>query len=378
MTKAPPGANAPDKNLGRKTPAKRIGILTSGGDCAGLNAIIRAVVYSATRLGWEVVGIEDGTAGLLVRPMRYKVLTREMFDTAVMRLGGTILGTTNKGNPFKFPMADGTFKDRSQEIIDGFKELGLESLIGIGGDGSMAILKTLANRGNIKLICIPKTIDNDVGMTEFSVGFVTASYVATEALDRLQPTAASHDRVMVLEVMGRDAGAIAMSAGIAGGADVILIPEIPYDIDKVVEKIREVREEENRNFALVVVSEAVRTVEGKTQQIEHTDGEKRYGGIGNYIGTQIAAKTGFETRVTVLGHVQRGCAPVPEDRLIAAAFGVHAVGLVANGKYDRMVAWSNREVIDVAIDDAIKSQQEVDLNGALVKTARALGICLGD
>src|SRR4051812_42519387 len=316
-----------------KTPAKkRIGILTSGGDCAGLNAVIRSVVYAATRLGWEVIGIEDGTAGLLIQPNRYKILTREMFDTAVMRLGGTVLGTTNKGNPFKFPMPDGTFKDRSQEIIDGFKELGVESLIGIGGDGSMAILQNLAKRGNIKLICIPKTIDNDVGKTEFSVGFVTASYVATEALDRLQPTAASHDRVMVLEVMGRDAGAIAMSAGIAGGADVILIPEIPYDINKVVAKINDVRESEGRNFALVVVSEAVRTIDGKALQVQHIGGEKRYGGIGHYIGDQIAEKTGFETRVTVLGHVQRGCAPIPEDRLIAAAFGVHAVELVAAGK----------------------------------------------
>jgi len=366
------------ENKPAKTPKKRIGILTSGGDCAGLNAIIRAVVYAATRLGWEVVGIEDGTAGLLVRPMRYKVLTRQMFDATIMRLGGTILGTTNKGNPFKFPMPDGTFKDRSGEIIDGIKELGIESLIGIGGDGSMAILKTLANRGKFNLICIPKTIDNDVGMTESSVGFDTAAYVATEALDRLQPTAASHDRVMVLEVMGRDAGAIAMTAGIAGGADVILIPEIPYNIDKVVQKIKDVREEEGRNFALVVVSEAVKTADGKGMQVEHADGEKRYGGIGNYIGNQIAAKTGFETRVTVLGHVQRGCAPIPGDRLIAAAFGVHAVKLVAEGKRDRMVAWSNREVIDVAIEDAIASQQAVDLDGALVRTARSLGICLGD
>ncbi len=361
-----------------KTGQKRIGILTSGGDCAGLNAVIRSVVYAAERLGWEVIGIEDGTAGLLDRPVRYRVLTRRMFDATVMRLGGTILGTTNKGNPFKFPLPDGTFKDRTQDIIDGFKDLGIEALIGIGGDGSMAILKTLAERGGIKLVCIPKTIDNDVGKTENSVGFVTAAYVATEALDRLQPTAASHDRVMVLEVMGRDAGAIAISAGIAGGADVILIPEIPYDINKVVAKIRDVRDNENRKFALVVVSEAVKTADGKALQVEHAGGQKRYGGIGHYIGDQIAQKTGFETRVTVLGHVQRGCAPIPEDRLIAAAFGVHAVELVAAGKFDRMVAWSNRQVIDVPIADAIASQQEVDLGGALVKTARSLGICLGD
>jgi 6-phosphofructokinase 1 len=357
---------------------KRIGILTSGGDCAGLNAIIRAVVHAATGKGWEVVGIEDGTAGLLVRPMRYKVLTKDMFDTTIMRLGGTILGTTNKGNPFQFPMPDGTLKDRSDEIIDGLKELGVEALIGIGGDGSMAILRTLAQRGTFNLVCIPKTIDNDVNKTETSVGFETALYVATEALDRLQPTAASHDRVMILEVMGRDAGNIALSTGIAGGADVILIPEIPYNLDSIAAKIGKVREEEGRNFALIVVSEAVRTVDGSALQVEHHGGEKRYGGIGHYLGEKIAAKTGSETRVTVLGHVQRGSSPIPSDRLLAAAFGVHAVDLVAQGKFDRMVGWSNRQVIDVPIEEAIASYQAVDVEGTLVHTARLLGICLGD
>ncbi len=357
---------------------KRIGILTSGGDCAGLNAALRAVVYAAIRLGWEVIGIEDGTAGLLTRPMRYKFLTREMFDTTIMRLGGTILGTTNKGSPFRMPMPDGSVRDCSDLIIAGIQELGLEALIGIGGDGSMDILKRLTKQGKFNLVCIPKTIDNDVGKTERSVGFETAAFVATEALDRLQPTAASHDRVMVLEVMGRDAGNIAISSGIAGGADVILIPEIPYSIAKVAQKIISVREEEGRNFALVVVSEAVRTVDGDALKVEHVGGEKRYGGIGHYLGERIAETTGFETRVTVLGHVQRGCAPIHSDRVIAAAFGVHAVELVAAGKFDRMVAWSNRGVIDVPIEDAIASYQAVDLNGALVRTARALGICLGD
>ena len=357
---------------------KRVGVLTSGGDCAGLNAVIRAVVHAATRLGWEVIGIEDGTAGLLTRPLRYRVLTRDMFDTSVMRMGGTILGTTNKGNPFQFPMPDGTFKDRSNEIIEGFRELGIESLIGIGGDGSLAILRRLAQQGGIKLIGIPKTIDNDLGKTENSVGFETAVSVATEALDRLQPTAASHDRVMILEVMGRDAGHIALAAGISGGADVILIPEIPYDLSRIAAKIKEVREQEGRNFALVVVSEAVRTAEGGELKVEHHGGEKRYGGIGHYLGEKLAKATGSETRVTVLGHVQRGCSPGAGDRLLATAFGVHAVDLVAQGKSDRMVAWSNRQVIDVAIEDAIAAYQAVDLKGTLVKTARALGICLGD
>lgn len=357
---------------------KRIGILTSGGDCAGLNAAIRAVVYAAAAKDWEVYGIEDGTSGLLSRPVRAKLLTKDMFDTAVMRLGGTVLGTTNKGNPFRFPMPDGTIKDLSDDILEGLRQLNVDALIGIGGDGSMEILRTLAARGKFNLVGIPKTIDNDVGKTESSIGFETACMVATEALDRLQPTAASHDRVMVLEVMGRDAGHIAMAAGIAGGADVILIPEIPYSIDKVAQKIMSVRETEGRNFALVIVSEAVRTSDGAELKVEHHGGEKRYGGIGHYLGERIAAKTGFETRVTVLGHVQRGCAPSASDRLLATAFGVHAVELVAQGKFDRMVAWSNREVIDVPISEAIASYQAVDLKGPLVHTARALGICLGD
>lgn len=357
---------------------KRIGILTSGGDCAGLNAVIRAVVFAAAVKGWEVIGLKDGTAGLLTRPMRYKVLTREMFDTTIMRLGGTILGTTNKGNPFKFPMPDGTFKDRSQEIIDGIRELKLEAVIAIGGDGSMEILRGLSKRGGFNLVTIPKTMDNDVGKTETSVGFETAVYVATEALDRLQPTAASHDRVMVLEVMGRDAGHVALSAGIAGGADVILIPEIPYNLDSIAKKILSLRETEGHNFALVVVSEAVKTMKGAAVHTQHHDGEKRYGGIGYYIGDEIADRTGFETRVTVLGHVLRGSAPIHADRLLASAFGVHAVDLVEQGKFDRMVAWSNRKVIDVPIEEAIASYAVVDLKGPLVHTARALGICLGD
>ncbi len=357
--------------------AKRIGILTSGGDCAGLNAVIRAVVHSAAHLGWETVGILNGTAGLMKDPPRYRVLNPQEMDGTVMRMGGTILGTTNKGNPFAFPMPDGTLKDRSQEIIDGFKKLGVEAVIGIGGDGSFAILRKLAQQGGIKMVGIPKTIDNDIGMTETSVGFDTAVAVATEALDRLQPTAASHDRVMILEVMGRDAGHIALATGIAGGADVILIPEIKYTIENIARKIADLKKN-GRNFGLVVVSEAVKKPDGTPFQVEYFDGEKRYGGIGQYLGTKLAEATGSETRVTVLGHVQRGGAPTFNDRLLAAAFGVKAVDLIREGRFDRMVAWSNRQIIDVPIEDAIKAYQQVDLNSPLVHTARALGISLGD
>jgi phosphofructokinase-like protein len=356
---------------------KKIGILTSGGDCAGLNAVIRAVVHRADLLDWEVLGIINGTAGLMREDPEYIKLELKSFDGNMLRRGGTILGTTNKGNPFAYPMPDGSYKDRSDEIIASVEKLGLEAIIGIGGDGSFAILQKLAAKGGFKLVGIPKTIDNDIGQTETSVGFDTAVAVATEALDRLQPTAASHDRVMILEVMGRDAGHIALAAGIAGGADVILMPEIPYNIEKIAQKINLVKAK-GRNFALVVVSEAVKKSDGGSSKMTYADGEKRYGGIGYSIGDEIAKATGFETRVTVLGHVQRGSAPSYNDRLLASAFGVKAVDLVADKKYDRMVAWQDRQVVDVAIKDAIAAYQEVDLNGTLVHTARALGICLGD
>ncbi|MBU0799979.1 MAG: ATP-dependent 6-phosphofructokinase, partial [Alphaproteobacteria bacterium] len=352
---------------------KRIGILTSGGDCAGLNAIIRAAVHYAHQLGWETVGLLNGTQGLLKTPPAVRVLTPGDCDGNMMRQGGTILGTTNKGNPFAFPMADGTTKDVAQQIIDGYHELKLDAVIGIGGDGSFAILQELAGRGGMNMVGIPKTIDNDLGMTEMSTGFDTAVSVATEALDRLQPTAASHDRVMILEVMGRDAGHIALSAGIAGGADVILIPEVTYTIENITRKIQEIKKS-GRNFGLVVVSEAVKTPEGEAVQVTHSGGEVRYGGIGQYLSAKIAEATGSETRVTELGHVQRGCPPTYNDRLLASAFGVHAVDLIKAGKFGRMVAWSNRSVIDVPIEDAIAAYQQVDLNGTLVHTARALGI----
>jgi 6-phosphofructokinase 1 len=294
----------------------------------------------------------------------------------MMRQGGTMLGTTIKGNPFAYPMPNGTVKDRSGEVIEGIRSLGLDAVICIGGDGSFAILSKLLG-DKIPFVAIPKTIDNDVAQTELSIGFRTAASIATEALDRLQPTAASHDRVMVLEVMGRDAGHIALEAGIAGGADVILLPEFQWNIGAVARKIAAVREG-GRNFALVVVSEAAATLEGRRLQKEVVSGQKRYGGIGEYVAHLIAEATGAETRVTVLGHVQRGCPPAHTDRLIAQSFGVHAVDMLADGKFGRMVAWRDRQVSDVSIADAIATYQAVDPDSSLVRTARALGICLGD
>lgn len=357
--------------------SKHIGILTSGGDCAGLNAAIRAVVHAADELGWTVTGIEDGTRGLL-DGVRAKRLTKADWNTDLLQKGGTALGSTNKGDPFSYPMPDGTRKDRSGEILDNMKSLGIEALIGIGGDGSMDILSRLMAKADIGFVGIPKTIDNDVAKTEVSIGFDTAVMVATEALDRLQPTGASHDRIMVLEVMGRDAGHIALISGIAGGADIILIPEIPYEIEIVCEHIREMRRN-GRSSALIVVSEALRTAGGQAMQTLHADGQLRYGGVGKYIEQEIMQRTGYEARMTSLGHTQRGAAPTHRDRMIATSFGVHAVKLVQAGKFGRMVAWHDRRVVDVSIADVVAAgAQSVDPNGTMVATARSMGICLGD
>ncbi len=356
----------------------RLGLLTSGGDCAGLNAILRAVVQRAIQgYGWQVVGIREGTQGLLSRPPDAAELDLSIFDGTLLRQSGTILGTTNRGNPFAYPLADGETRDRSAEVIEGYHELGLDALIGIGGDGSLEILRGLAQQGGLNLVGIPKTIDNDIGGTEVSIGYDSAVSVATHALDHLQATAASHSRVMVLEVMGRDAGHIALNAGIAGGADVILIPEIAYRFEKVAAKIAALKEN-GRNFALVVVAEALRTEEGQPVQTPHTGSSLTYGGIGHYVGEKIAALTGAETRVTVLGHVQRGGMPSARDRLMGSAFGIRAVELVAEGKFDRMVAWAGRRVVDLPLEQAIASYQAVDPEDDLVRTARGLGICLGD
>ncbi|MCL6435145.1 MAG: ATP-dependent 6-phosphofructokinase [Leptolyngbyaceae cyanobacterium HOT.MB2.61] len=356
---------------------KRIGILTSGGDCAGLNAAIRAVVHRAVNTyNWEVLGICQATHGLMMRPPQAINLTPDKVNN-YLTAGGTFLGTTNKGDPFAFPMPDGSLRDRSQEIIEGYHWLGLDALIGIGGDGSLAILQRLAGQGGLKLVGIPKTIDNDVGVTEMSIGFDTAVGIATEALDRLHFTAASHSRVMILEVMGRDAGHIAITAGIAGGADVILIPEIPYSIEGVCRTIKQ-HQEQGKNYCLVVVAEAVRTESGATVSSAKGLEQCRLGGIGQYLAEQICGRIGAETRVTVLGHTQRGGTPSYLDRLLGSTFGVAAVDLIAEGKFDHVVTWQNRRVASVPISEAIAGYAAVNPNGVLVKTARGLGIYLGD
>ena len=356
----------------------KIGVLTSGGDCAGLNAAIRAITFRAINgFGWDVFGIKYGTQGLMERPVDTNKLDLSLFTGDFLRRGGTILGSINRGDPFAFPMPDGTVLDRSDEIISGYHNLGLDAVIAIGGDGSLAILRRLAQQGDMNLIGIPKTIDNDVGRTENSIGYATAVDVATEALDRLQPTAASHDRVMVLEVMGRDAGHIALSAGIAGGADAILLPEIKWDLSSLIQKLNDVRVA-TRNFALVIVAEAARLPSGEVVGRDRSNGEYRLGGVAHEIGRLIEEVTNIETRVTVLGHVQRGGVPNASDRLYASAFGVKAVDLIAEKKFDRLVVWSDRECSDVSLEDGIRDYRTVDLNGTLVKTARGLGIYIGE
>ena len=357
---------------------KKIAILTSGGDCAGLNAVIRAVTLRAhNKYNWEVYGIKDGTLGLLKEPLDVIKLNPQNFEGSLMRMGGTFLGSNNKGNPFGKVLRNGNKIEAYKVILESFKKLELDALIGIGGDGSLKILKSLTKKGNINFIGIPKTIDNDVKHNELSIGYDTAVDVATNALDMLQPTAASHRRAMILEVMGRDAGHIALNAGIAGGADVILIPEIPYSIKGIAEHIDNIRSK-GRNHALLVVAEAVKKEDGKKATIKFVDGEVRLGGIGAYLGDEIYKLTNAETRVTVLGHVQRGAQPTHRDRLIASAFGVKAVDLIANNKYNRVVVWQDRSVKDVALEEIAGKSQTLSKTDPLIDVARGLGIYIGD
>ena len=353
---------------------KRIGILTSGGDCPGLNMVIRTVVSHATlTYDWEVLGIPYATQGLL----EHKAITLNLHGLdlhgidPLLSMGGTILGSTNKGDTLAL----------AKQILAGYQSLDLDALIAIGGDGSLAILRELARQGNWNLVAIPKTIDNDVAFTERSVGFDTAVNTVVDALNRLTCTAASHDRVMVVEVMGRTAGHLALQAGIAGGADVILIPEIPYSLPKVCQKIRELRNQWRRKFALIIVAEGAKTETGDISCYTDSLGEVRLRGIGQYITEQIPAcsEERIETRLTILGHVQRGGMPSAWDRIMAAAFGQAAVDLVAREQFDRMVAWCNGEVASVSLKMVIsQSPSLVAPQSGLVQTARSLGIYVGE
>ena len=357
---------------------RRIAINTGGGDAPGLNAVIRAVVRAAGQRGWEVYGIRDAYDGL------FEEGGVRLLDRAAVRgithLGGTILGTTSRGNPLQYAVKqpDGSvrYEDRSQAVIDRLHELGIDTLIAVGGDGSLEIAYGLYRRG-LRVVGVPKTIDNDLEATQLTFGFPTAVETATDAIDKLHSTAESHERVMVVELMGRHAGWIALYAGLAGTADVILIPEIPYDIEKVCAKVQE-RYEEGQNFAIVVVAEGAFPRGGTPVWKKQGSGETTLGGLAHQVAVQIAERTGRETRDLVLGHLQRGGGPTAYDRILALRFGAAAVRLVEEGRYGCMVALAPPRVLAVPLDEAISRTKLVPLDGDLVATARALGISLGD
>jgi ATP-dependent phosphofructokinase / diphosphate-dependent phosphofructokinase len=363
---------------------QRIGVLTGGGDCPGLNAVIRAVVKTAiNEYGWQVVGIEDGFEGLIL-PGKARLLTQEDVRGILPR-GGTILGTTNRADPFHYEVemqaVDGSksiqVRDVSDDVLRRAKELGLDVLITIGGDGSLRIAYELMEKG-LKVVGVPKTIDNDLLMTQVTFGFDTALNTAMEALDRLHTTAESHHRVIVLEVMGREAGWIALEAGIAGGADVILIPEIPYNLTTVREKIEE-RSQRGAKFSLVVAAEGAFPQGGEAIYLDQRElgGVKRLGGIGEQLAQQLRDRYGLEVRVTVLGHLQRGGSPSAFDRLLGSRFGTMAVHLIAEGKLGHMVALQDGRIVAVPLEQAIAHLKLVPLDSDILQTAHGLGICLG-
>jgi len=355
----------------------RIAISTGGGDAPGLNAVIRGAVLAAVHRGWECAGIRRGYGGLLgedrVVPLDAQAVR------GITHLGGTILGTTNRGDPFRWreQRPDGTWteRDRSDELVAAFRNAGFDALIAIGGDGSLRIAQRLCREKGIPVVGVPKTIDNDVGGTVATFGFETAVQTATEAIDKLHSTAESHERVMVVEVMGRYAGWIALHSGIAGSADVILIPEIPFDIDKVCDKIRR-REAEGRHFSIVVVAEGAAPKGGTVSLIDPE--HERLGGMGDRVASSIQEITGKETRTLVLGHLQRGGSPTTFDRLLGLRFGAAAVRLIAEGKFGSMVALRPPTIAAVPIEEALATAKRVPLDSDTVATARDLGISLGD
>lgn len=362
------------------TKIRKIGVLTGGGDCPGLNAVIRAVAKTAIRqYNMEVLGIINGFSGMIHN--EYKELT-EKDVSGILPRGGTILGTTNRDNPFKYPVqlnGQTVYQDVSDQAIDNLKRLGVEALAIIGGDGSLSIANELSRKG-IPVVGIPKTIDNDLSATDLTFGFDTALTTACDAIDKLHTTAESHHRVMVLEVMGRYAGWIALQAGIAGGADVILIPEKPFSIEKVCAKIEE-RASKGKKFSIVVVAEGAIPEGGKMvvqRIIEDSPDPVRLGGIGNTIGDAIERLSGNETRVTVLGHLQRGGSPTAYDRILATRYGVKAVELLANGVYGQMVALKGTDIQAVPLESAVKQLKRVEPDGELVKAAEAVGISFGN
>ncbi|MCB9535660.1 MAG: 6-phosphofructokinase [Myxococcales bacterium] len=351
--------------------SRRIAILTGGGDCPGLNAVIRAAVKTARGYGWDVYGVRNGFDGLRVSDTFR--LSRERIR-GIIHTGGTILGSTNRVDPFAVDV-NGQAEDQSELVLKNFKNEGFDALISIGGDGTQAIAQKLHERG-LPVVAVPKTIDNDVSATDVTFGFDTAVETACDAIDKLHPTAESHQRVMVVELMGRTVGHIALHAGIAGGADVILIPEIPFDVDKVCDAIDR-RYNAGREFAIVVVAEGAEPANDKLQ-LNGQSKDIMQSPLTNRIAHYLQQKTGKVVRGMVLGHLQRGGSPTTNDRVLGSRFGAAAVRLVREEKYGQMVALRGNAIVSVAITDAIAQLRRVDPEGDVVQTARDLGISFGD
>lgn len=359
---------------------KRIGVLTGGGDCPGLNAVIRAITRTAIlEYGVEVVGFINGYDGL------YKRNTIELdlnSTSGILHKGGTILHSSNKTNLFRMPFTENgetVYKDLSDVGVENLKKAGIDVLIVIGGDGTLTSARDFHRKG-VKVIGVPKTIDNDLPCTDVTFGFDTAVAVATEALDRLHTTAESHHRIMCLEVMGRYVGWIALRSGLAGGADAILIPEIPYDINKVAEKINE-RRKAGKDFSIVVVAEGAKPVSGEMvvkSVVEDSPDPIRLGGIAERVSDELEKLVGLESRAVILGHLQRGGSPTAYDRVISTMYGKAAVDLAMEGKFGNMVTLNGNKISSVPLEEVIGKLKKVDPEGELVKTARALGISFGD
>ena len=362
---------------------KKLLVLTGGGDCPGLNAVIRGIAKRARKeKNWEVYGSVEAFNGVFSNPPELIKLTRQKTAGIHVR-GGTILRTTNKGNPIHFPVvqADGTLKyiDRSEELVNRIKELGFDAVINIGGDGSQKISQALFEKG-LNIIGVPKTIDNDLSSTDMTFGFQTAVQIATDSFDKLVTTAESHDRVMIMEVMGRDAGWIALHTAIAGGAEICLIPEIPYDIHKIVKRIQS-RYVNGKGFVNIVISEGAKAKDGSIVSSQGSKGSEhvRLGGVAYQLSKQLKdAGCEAEIRETVLGHVQRGGSPTAFDRVLATLFGVKAVELLLEGSFGRMVALKNNTIASVTLEEATEKYNFVDKNGYIVKAAKGLGISFGD
>ncbi len=354
----------------------RIAISTGGGDAPGLNAVIRAAVLAAVHRGWECFGVKRGFGSLLGESDLIPLGPHEV--RGITHLGGTILGTSSRGDPLKWRVQrpDGSWeeRDRSQELLDSFHAHRLDALIAIGGEGTLGIVHSLWKKG-LPVVGVPKTIDNDVGGTSSTFGFDTAVATATDAIDKVHSTAESHERVIVVEVMGRHAGFIALNAGVAGSADVILIPEIPFDIDKVCDKIRR-REAEGRHFSVVVVAEGALPKGGTVSLIDPE--HERLGGIADKVAHSIQGMTGKETRSLVLGHLQRGGSPTTSDRLLALRFGAAAIRIVAERQFGMMVAFQPPGIVAIPLEQAIAQPRRVPLDSDTITTARDLGISFGD